>query len=161
MSGASVKVAVRVRPFNSREISKESKCIIQMQGNTTSKWPIGMHARPPTQTGGEKSILILCRSSLQEHFGVSCMLLHVLPSGVLTVEWANWIVDGWGRAAWKRIKGLQSKIPPPLEGCACQRRFCVRNAYMVHAGRPRGRPTAWPAITPSSARLYHTATVFL
>ncbi|XP_049668112.1 kinesin-like protein KIF1B isoform X18 [Accipiter gentilis] len=36
MSGASVKVAVRVRPFNSRETSKESKCIIQMQGNSTS-----------------------------------------------------------------------------------------------------------------------------
>ncbi|XP_041859854.1 kinesin-like protein KIF1B isoform X5 [Melanotaenia boesemani] len=36
MSGASVKVAVRVRPFNTRETSKESKCIIQMQGNTTT-----------------------------------------------------------------------------------------------------------------------------
>ncbi|XP_063292259.1 kinesin-like protein KIF1B isoform X15 [Pelobates fuscus] len=36
MSGASVKVAVRVRPFNSRELAKESKCIIQMQGNSTS-----------------------------------------------------------------------------------------------------------------------------
>ncbi|XP_073513372.1 kinesin-like protein KIF1B isoform X17 [Phyllobates terribilis] len=36
MSGASVKVAVRVRPFNTRELSKESKCIIQMQGNSTS-----------------------------------------------------------------------------------------------------------------------------
>ncbi|XP_047220610.1 kinesin-like protein KIF1B isoform X15 [Girardinichthys multiradiatus] len=36
MSGASVKVAVRVRPFNSREMGKESKCIIQMQGNTTT-----------------------------------------------------------------------------------------------------------------------------
>lgn len=83
MSGASVKVAVRVRPFNSREISKESKCIIQMQGNTTSKWPTGTHAKPPTQTGGKKSILILCRSSLQERFGVPCMLLHVLPLGVL------------------------------------------------------------------------------
>ncbi|KAG1961168.1 kinesin-like protein KIF1B [Pimephales promelas] len=34
MSG-SVKVAVRVRPFNSRETNKESKCIIQMQGNST------------------------------------------------------------------------------------------------------------------------------
>lgn len=31
-----MKVAVRVRPFNSREMSKESKCIIQMQGNSTS-----------------------------------------------------------------------------------------------------------------------------
>ncbi|XP_061592377.1 kinesin-like protein KIF1B isoform X21 [Cololabis saira] len=36
MSGASVKVAVRVRPFNTRELSKDSKCIIQMQGNTTT-----------------------------------------------------------------------------------------------------------------------------
>ncbi|XP_041126307.1 kinesin-like protein KIF1A isoform X24 [Polyodon spathula] len=36
MAAASVKVAVRVRPFNSREISKDSKCIIQMTGNTTT-----------------------------------------------------------------------------------------------------------------------------
>uniref|UniRef100_A0A8C2YXZ3 plus-end-directed kinesin ATPase n=1 Tax=Cyclopterus lumpus TaxID=8103 RepID=A0A8C2YXZ3_CYCLU len=36
MSGASVKVAVRVRPFNSREMGKDSKCIIQMQGKTTT-----------------------------------------------------------------------------------------------------------------------------
>ncbi|XP_052415377.1 kinesin-like protein KIF1A isoform X6 [Carassius gibelio] len=36
MAGASVKVAVRVRPFNSREMSKDSKCIIQMSGNTTT-----------------------------------------------------------------------------------------------------------------------------
>ncbi|XP_072560635.1 kinesin-like protein KIF1A isoform X11 [Paramormyrops kingsleyae] len=36
MAGASVKVAVRVRPFNSREIGRESKCIIQMTGNTTT-----------------------------------------------------------------------------------------------------------------------------
>uniref|UniRef100_A0A6Q2XVV8 plus-end-directed kinesin ATPase n=1 Tax=Esox lucius TaxID=8010 RepID=A0A6Q2XVV8_ESOLU len=36
MAGASVKVAVRVRPFNSREMAKDSKCIIQMSGNTTT-----------------------------------------------------------------------------------------------------------------------------
>uniref|UniRef100_A0AAV2JVA7 plus-end-directed kinesin ATPase n=1 Tax=Knipowitschia caucasica TaxID=637954 RepID=A0AAV2JVA7_KNICA len=36
MAVASVKVAVRVRPFNSREIGKDSKCIIQMTGNTTT-----------------------------------------------------------------------------------------------------------------------------
>lgn len=40
MAGASVKVAVRVRPFNSREIGKDSKCIIQMSGNTTSEYCI-------------------------------------------------------------------------------------------------------------------------
>ncbi|XP_032572816.1 kinesin-like protein unc-104 isoform X4 [Drosophila sechellia] len=33
---SSVKVAVRVRPFNSREIARESKCIIEMAGATTA-----------------------------------------------------------------------------------------------------------------------------
>lgn len=32
---SSVKVAVRVRPFNNREIGRECKCIIEMGGNTT------------------------------------------------------------------------------------------------------------------------------
>ena len=31
----SVKVAVRVRPFNQREKNFESECIIQMDGNQT------------------------------------------------------------------------------------------------------------------------------
>ncbi|XP_063157843.1 kinesin-like protein KIF1C [Candoia aspera] len=35
MAGASVKVAVRVRPFNAREISHAATCVIQMQGPTT------------------------------------------------------------------------------------------------------------------------------
>ena len=34
---ASVKVAVRVRPFNNREISRESNCIIEMSGNMTGE----------------------------------------------------------------------------------------------------------------------------
>ncbi|XP_046427529.1 kinesin-like protein unc-104 isoform X16 [Neodiprion pinetum] len=33
---SSVKVAVRVRPFNNRELSREAQCIIDMVGNTTS-----------------------------------------------------------------------------------------------------------------------------
>lgn len=33
---ASVKVAVRVRPFNDREVSMDSKCIIKMNLNKTS-----------------------------------------------------------------------------------------------------------------------------
>jgi kinesin family member 1 len=33
---SSVKVAVRVRPFNSREIGRDSKCIIEMFDNTTT-----------------------------------------------------------------------------------------------------------------------------
>lgn len=35
MAGASVKVAVRVRPFNARETSRDAKCVVSMQGNTT------------------------------------------------------------------------------------------------------------------------------
>ncbi|CAL8241208.1 unnamed protein product [Merluccius merluccius] len=35
MAGASVKVAVRVRPFNSRETNHNARCIIQMKDNTT------------------------------------------------------------------------------------------------------------------------------
>ncbi|KAJ8781676.1 hypothetical protein J1605_010934 [Eschrichtius robustus] len=42
MAGASVKVAVRVRPFNSREMSRDSKCIIQMSGSTTSEYCDGI-----------------------------------------------------------------------------------------------------------------------
>lgn len=42
---SSVKVAVRVRPFNTREILRESKCIIEMAGNMTAitnpKVPLG------------------------------------------------------------------------------------------------------------------------
>lgn len=40
---SSVKVAVRVRPFNSREIAKESKCIIEMTGATTGKELLHKH----------------------------------------------------------------------------------------------------------------------
>ena len=32
---SSVKVAVRVRPFNNREVARESECIIEMSGQTT------------------------------------------------------------------------------------------------------------------------------
>ena len=34
---SSVKVAVRVRPFNNREITRASSCIIEMEGNQTRK----------------------------------------------------------------------------------------------------------------------------
>ncbi|KAI3388277.1 hypothetical protein SNEBB_000716 [Seison nebaliae] len=36
MEGESIKVAVRVRPFNEREKNRNAKCIIQMQGQSTS-----------------------------------------------------------------------------------------------------------------------------
>ena len=36
---SSVKVAVRVRPFNNREKERKAKCIIQMKGETTGIIP--------------------------------------------------------------------------------------------------------------------------
>uniref|UniRef100_A0A8C4NH62 Uncharacterized protein n=1 Tax=Eptatretus burgeri TaxID=7764 RepID=A0A8C4NH62_EPTBU len=36
MAGASVKVVVRVRPFNTRELSRGASCIISMSGNMTT-----------------------------------------------------------------------------------------------------------------------------
>lgn len=61
MAGASVKVAVRVRPFNSREIGKESKCIIQMSGNTTSKYSPAVYRASHCMSwvGGSFSNLLL------------------------------------------------------------------------------------------------------
>lgn len=37
---SSVKVAVRVRPFNHREIIRDAQCIIEMSGSTTCKFRI-------------------------------------------------------------------------------------------------------------------------
>ena len=37
---SSVKVAVRVRPFNRREKEKKSKCVIRMDGATTGSLKI-------------------------------------------------------------------------------------------------------------------------
>jgi hypothetical protein len=34
---SSIKVAVRVRPFNPNEIKNKSKCIIRMEGSNTCK----------------------------------------------------------------------------------------------------------------------------
>ena len=36
MAEESVKVVVRVRPFNSREKQRDAKCIIRMSGNSTT-----------------------------------------------------------------------------------------------------------------------------
>ncbi|XP_063876527.1 kinesin-like protein unc-104 isoform X4 [Scylla paramamosain] len=49
---SSVKVAVRVRPFNNREIARESKCIIEMGGKTTI---ITNPKAPPGSKDGSKS----------------------------------------------------------------------------------------------------------
>lgn len=47
---SSVKVAVRVRPFNNRERSLQSKCIISMNGQTTSKLIVYINCTKIIQT---------------------------------------------------------------------------------------------------------------
>lgn len=50
MASASVKVAVRVRPFNARETGRNAKCVIQMQGNTTCESRAHTHVHVCTHT---------------------------------------------------------------------------------------------------------------
>ena len=50
---SSVKVAVRVRPFNNREVARESECIIEMSGQTTV---ITNPKAPPGQQGSKEAV---------------------------------------------------------------------------------------------------------
>lgn len=151
MSGASVKVAVRVRPFNSREMNMEAKCIIHMQGNSTSKYCTGTHTpghARKTMHGLNSSRVYICAGLS----GFGCLVYHTGShmaflqwSELGTVEWANWIVDGWGQTVWKRIKGLQSESPS-LKGPACLGSLCVKcwvGSYWEANGSP-----AWPTKAP-------------
>uniref|UniRef100_A0A6Q8PH56 plus-end-directed kinesin ATPase n=1 Tax=Homo sapiens TaxID=9606 RepID=A0A6Q8PH56_HUMAN len=73
MAGASVKVAVRVRPFNSREMSRDSKCIIQMSGSTTTI----VNPKQPKETPKSFSF----DYSYWSHTSVSPLgLSHAVPS---------------------------------------------------------------------------------
>ncbi|KAG9460743.1 hypothetical protein GDO78_019798 [Eleutherodactylus coqui] len=40
MSDSKVKVAVRVRPMNRRELDLNTKCIVEMEGNQTVLQPL-------------------------------------------------------------------------------------------------------------------------
>ncbi|ROL41489.1 Kinesin-like protein KIF13A [Anabarilius grahami] len=57
MSDTKVKVAVRVRPMNRREIELSTKCVVEMEENQTILHP------PPSNTKGEN------RSECRAHSG--------------------------------------------------------------------------------------------
>nr|XP_006011439.1 PREDICTED: kinesin-like protein KIF13A isoform X1 [Latimeria chalumnae] len=48
MSDTKVKVAVRVRPMNRREIELNTKCVVEMEENQTI-----LHQQPPSNTKGD------------------------------------------------------------------------------------------------------------
>uniref|UniRef100_A0A3B1J7B6 Kinesin motor domain-containing protein n=1 Tax=Astyanax mexicanus TaxID=7994 RepID=A0A3B1J7B6_ASTMX len=48
---SSVKVAVRVRPFNARETNRNAKCVIQMQDKSTCKFTTHTHTETPKVMG--------------------------------------------------------------------------------------------------------------
>nr|XP_006011440.1 PREDICTED: kinesin-like protein KIF13A isoform X2 [Latimeria chalumnae] len=50
MSDTKVKVAVRVRPMNRREIELNTKCVVEMEENQTI-----LHQQPPSNTKGDNS----------------------------------------------------------------------------------------------------------
>lgn len=87
MSGASVKVAVRVRPFNSREMNMEAKCIIHMQGNSTSKYCTGTHTpghARKTMHGLNSSRVYICAGLS----GFGCLVYHT-GSHMAFLQWSE------------------------------------------------------------------------
>lgn len=110
-------------------------------------------ARTPRHAGktmhGLNSIRMYIYAGLS---GFGCLVYHTGShmaflqwSELGTVEWANWIVDGWGQTVWKRIKGLQSESPS-LKGPACLGSLCVKcwvGSYWEANGSP-----AWPTKAP-------------
>lgn len=66
---------MRVRPFNSREMSRDSKCIIQMSGSTTSEygWDRLAHAAGPS---GPRALGLEARGSGPP--GPGSLLVHTL-----------------------------------------------------------------------------------
>ncbi|VDK45590.1 unnamed protein product [Anisakis simplex] len=60
---SSVKVAVRVRPFNTREISNHAKPIISMTGNTTSSFVANFLLFPPMTSLLQSNVLLQLRTS--------------------------------------------------------------------------------------------------
>ncbi|KAL7840365.1 hypothetical protein AOLI_G00256880 [Acnodon oligacanthus] len=55
MSDTKVKVAVRVRPMNRREIELSTKCVVEMEENQTILHP------PPSNTKGDSRMSFWCR----------------------------------------------------------------------------------------------------
>lgn len=95
MSGASVKVAVRVRPFNSRETSKESKCIIQMQGNSTSECML--FSVSPVSSSCPSPPFLLAVIKISEHVASNTLNFAVLnvPLNVSPCDFCCSIFKYW------------------------------------------------------------------
>ncbi|XP_017377136.1 kinesin-like protein KIF13A isoform X12 [Cebus imitator] len=53
MSDTKVKVAVRVRPMNRRELELNTKCVVEMEGNQTV-----LHPPPSNTKQGERLVTV-------------------------------------------------------------------------------------------------------
>eukprot|EP00074_Homo_sapiens_P064913 XP_011513108.1 kinesin-like protein KIF13A isoform X6 [Homo sapiens] len=60
MSDTKVKVAVRVRPMNRRELELNTKCVVEMEGNQTV-----LHPPPSNTKQGERLVTVahICNPS--------------------------------------------------------------------------------------------------
>ncbi|XP_032970848.1 kinesin-like protein KIF13A isoform X4 [Rhinolophus ferrumequinum] len=52
MSDTKVKVAVRVRPMNRRELELNTKCVVEMEGNQTVLHPPPSNTKQGESPGG-------------------------------------------------------------------------------------------------------------
>uniref|UniRef100_A0A8C6KYV0 Kinesin motor domain-containing protein n=1 Tax=Nothobranchius furzeri TaxID=105023 RepID=A0A8C6KYV0_NOTFU len=72
MSDSKVKVAVRVRPMNRREIELNTKCVVDMEDNQTVLHP------PPSNAKGESS---------------TCTFFLLSPLQVFAFDHCFWSMD--------------------------------------------------------------------
>lgn len=137
MAGASVKVAVRVRPFNSREIGKESKCIIQMSGNTTSK-------------SSNRNLRLTC--SIKCYVYSVCFMFFIVLCWELYVDCRKHCFLGpegfFFNEKKKKVQVfLTLTSEPPYEGLNWRDKFCIVHSVTVQISceikRPIQRAVIW------------------
>ncbi|KYO26214.1 kinesin-like protein KIF13A [Alligator mississippiensis] len=70
MADTKVKVAVRVRPMNRRELDLNTKCIVEMEGNQTVLHP------PPSNTKQGENRVPVCDLNRLSNFILDRTVIH-------------------------------------------------------------------------------------
>ncbi|XP_015263269.1 PREDICTED: kinesin-like protein KIF13A [Gekko japonicus] len=83
MSDTKVKVAVRVRPMNRRELDLNTKCIVEMEGNQTVLHP------PPSNKQGENRYKGQIQNLHSEFAYVEMFVLFVKERTAISITWLS------------------------------------------------------------------------